>query len=122
MPVSWWQEEVASTPEEVRRRHAANKASWEQAAGQYARELDETLAFLGDGGSMPIVFIVAATLMATPAGGELGWSALVPAVFIAGLPIIDTALVLVDREEGATETLNGYGVRLLSVFRASQFS
>jgi SAM-dependent methyltransferase len=49
--VEWWEEEPATTAEEVRRRHADNKASWEQAAEVYATEHDETLAFLGDGGS-----------------------------------------------------------------------
>jgi orotate phosphoribosyltransferase len=34
---------------------------------------------------------------------------------------VDTALVLVDREEGAEEFLADKGVRLLSIFRASQF-
>lgn len=51
LPVEWWEEEPASSPEEIRLRHAANKASWEQAAGAYARELDDALAFLRDGSS-----------------------------------------------------------------------
>lgn len=63
--------------------------------------------FLGDGGSMPIGFLVAATLMATPAAGGLGWSALVPAVFIAGLPIIDTALVIVSRRRRGAAICKG---------------
>lgn len=35
--------------------------------------------------------------------------------------IADVALVLVDREEGASEFLAGHGVRLVSVFKASDF-
>ena len=34
---------------------------------------------------------------------------------------IDAALVLIDRQEGAAETLAKLGVRLMSVFKASQF-
>ena len=34
---------------------------------------------------------------------------------------VDAALVLVDRQEGASETLAKLGIRLLSVFKASQF-
>jgi len=34
---------------------------------------------------------------------------------------VDSALVLIDREEGATETLAGDGIRLLAVFRAANF-
>ena len=33
----------------------------------------------------------------------------------------DTALVLIDREEGAAETLAEHGIGLLSVFRARDF-
>ncbi len=44
----------------------------------------------------------------------------IDAVRVAGAEI-GAALVLVDREEGAKETLAKLGVRLLSVFRASQF-
>ncbi len=35
---------------------------------------------------------------------------------------VESALVLVDREEGAAASLEEHGVRLLSVFRASQFA
>ena len=35
---------------------------------------------------------------------------------------VDAALVLVDRQEGAAETLAKLGIRLLSVFKASQFT
>ena len=35
--------------------------------------------------------------------------------------VVDVALVVVDREEGAADALQRHGVRLLSVFRGSQF-
>lgn len=35
--------------------------------------------------------------------------------------VVDTALVIVDREEGAAETLQLNGMRLLSVFQAHEF-
>ena len=35
--------------------------------------------------------------------------------------IVESALVLVDREEGASELLAGHGIRLLSVFRGPDF-
>jgi orotate phosphoribosyltransferase len=35
--------------------------------------------------------------------------------------VVDTALVLVDREEGAKAFLQGHGVRLLSIFHAGEF-
>jgi UDP-GlcNAc:undecaprenyl-phosphate GlcNAc-1-phosphate transferase len=53
--------------------------------------------FLGDGGSMPLGFIVAAILMAAPSAGEPNWSALLVAGLIVGLPILDTFIVVVSR-------------------------
>ncbi|HEX3430131.1 MAG TPA: orotate phosphoribosyltransferase [Rhizomicrobium sp.] len=43
------------------------------------------------------------------------------AVARAAEAIVDAALVLIDREEGAAETLARGGIRLLSVFRARDF-
>ncbi len=34
---------------------------------------------------------------------------------------VDTAMVLIDREEGAAENLQAHGIRLLSVFRGQEF-
>jgi UDP-GlcNAc:undecaprenyl-phosphate/decaprenyl-phosphate GlcNAc-1-phosphate transferase len=53
--------------------------------------------FLGDGGSMPLGFLVAAILMASPLTGVPGWSALLVAGLIVGLPILDTLLVIASR-------------------------
>ena len=63
--------------------------------------------FLGDGGSMPIGFVVAATIMALPLGGEAGWHQLLAAVLLAGLPILDTSLVMVSRHRAGVSFLQG---------------
>ncbi|MDQ3607424.1 MAG: undecaprenyl/decaprenyl-phosphate alpha-N-acetylglucosaminyl 1-phosphate transferase, partial [Actinomycetota bacterium] len=63
--------------------------------------------FLGDGGSMPIGFVVAATIMALPFGGEAGWHRLLAAVLLAGLPILDTTLVMVSRHRARISLLQG---------------
>jgi UDP-GlcNAc:undecaprenyl-phosphate GlcNAc-1-phosphate transferase len=54
--------------------------------------------FLGDGGSMPIGFVVAATIMSLPSSGRLGWGLVPLAVVLVGLPALDTALVIVSRK------------------------
>lgn len=53
--------------------------------------------FLGDGGSMPIGFVVAALIMAMPGTGHLGWAFVPVAVVLIGLPALDTTLVVVSR-------------------------
>jgi UDP-GlcNAc:undecaprenyl-phosphate GlcNAc-1-phosphate transferase len=53
--------------------------------------------FLGDGGSVPIGFTVAATIMAMPDGWQVGWALIPLAVVLVGLPALDTALVIVSR-------------------------
>jgi UDP-GlcNAc:undecaprenyl-phosphate GlcNAc-1-phosphate transferase len=63
--------------------------------------------FLGDGGSMPIGFVVAATIMALPLGGQAGWHQLLAAVLLAGLPILDTSLVVVSRHRAGVSLLQG---------------
>ncbi len=63
--------------------------------------------FLGDGGSMPIGFVVAAAIMALPLGGEAGWHRLLAAVLLAGLPILDTSLVMVSRHRAGISLLQG---------------
>lgn len=63
--------------------------------------------FLGDGGSMPIGFVVAAVIMALPLGSELGWHHLLAGVLLAGLPILDTTLVLVSRRRAGLSFLQG---------------
>jgi UDP-GlcNAc:undecaprenyl-phosphate/decaprenyl-phosphate GlcNAc-1-phosphate transferase len=53
--------------------------------------------FLGDGGSMPIGFIIAVAIAAVPYEDARGWSTLVPASLLVGVPILDTTLVVVSR-------------------------
>jgi UDP-GlcNAc:undecaprenyl-phosphate/decaprenyl-phosphate GlcNAc-1-phosphate transferase len=71
-------------------------------AGACAGFLTHNLArpariFLGDGGSLPIGFLVAATAIVVCDGHGLGVSAVAYAALLAGLPIFDTALVVVSR-------------------------
>jgi len=53
--------------------------------------------FLGDGGSLPIGFIVAALAMNIPVDEPLGWPVLLVAALLLGLPMLDTLLVVVSR-------------------------
>jgi UDP-GlcNAc:undecaprenyl-phosphate GlcNAc-1-phosphate transferase len=53
--------------------------------------------FLGDGGSMPVGFVVAALIMAMPGARHLGWAFVPVAVVLIGLPALDTTLVVVSR-------------------------
>jgi UDP-GlcNAc:undecaprenyl-phosphate/decaprenyl-phosphate GlcNAc-1-phosphate transferase len=53
--------------------------------------------FLGDGGSMPIGFVVAALAMNIPVDEPLGWPVLLVAALLLGIPVLDTLLVVVSR-------------------------
>jgi UDP-N-acetylmuramyl pentapeptide phosphotransferase/UDP-N-acetylglucosamine-1-phosphate transferase len=53
--------------------------------------------FLGDGGSLPIGFVIGATIMALPGADPIGWPYLCAATLLIGLPVVDTALVLISR-------------------------
>jgi UDP-GlcNAc:undecaprenyl-phosphate GlcNAc-1-phosphate transferase len=53
--------------------------------------------FLGDGGSMPIGFVVAALAMSIPVDESLGWPVLLIAALLLGIPVLDTLLVVVSR-------------------------
>jgi UDP-GlcNAc:undecaprenyl-phosphate GlcNAc-1-phosphate transferase len=83
--------------------------------------------FLGDGGSVPIGFALAATIMALPGGGPLGWSLIPLAVLLVGLPALDTALVIVSRRRRGAGVFTGardhlthrLGVRLGSARRVA---
>jgi UDP-GlcNAc:undecaprenyl-phosphate GlcNAc-1-phosphate transferase len=64
--------------------------------------------FLGDGGSMPIGFVVAAVLMAVAHNvNGLGAAAVVAAAPLAGLVILDTTLVMVSRLGRGAPLLSG---------------
>ena len=62
--------------------------------------------FLGDGGSMPIGLLVACLVMAVP-DGALGWTLLLAAAPLAGLPILDTTLVVVSRLRRGAPVFSG---------------
>lgn len=63
--------------------------------------------FLGDGGSMPVGFLLAAALMVVPMGDLIGWSTLGAAALAVGLPIFDTALVVVSRRRRGAQVFSG---------------
>lgn len=63
--------------------------------------------FLGDGGSMPIGFLAAASIMALPLAGGVGWPGLLVGCLLVGLPILDTALVIVSRRRRGISILTG---------------
>jgi UDP-GlcNAc:undecaprenyl-phosphate GlcNAc-1-phosphate transferase len=63
--------------------------------------------FLGDGGSLTIGFLVAATIMALPGEGATGVPVLLAAVILAGLPVVDTALVVISRRRARVELMKG---------------
>jgi UDP-GlcNAc:undecaprenyl-phosphate GlcNAc-1-phosphate transferase len=63
--------------------------------------------FLGDGGSVPIGFVVAATIMALPGSARLGWALVPLAVVLVGLPALDTALVIVSRKRRRVSICTG---------------
>ena len=62
--------------------------------------------FLGDGGSMPIGFVLAFCVMQAPASG-LGWTALLASVPLAGVLILDTTLVVISRRRRGADILSG---------------
>lgn len=62
--------------------------------------------FLGDGGSTPIGFLIAAAAMVLPTGG-LGVAALPACIPIAGLVILDTTLVVISRRRRGKPVLSG---------------
>ena len=63
--------------------------------------------FLGDGGSMPIGFLIAAGLMAVPSTGGFGTAAVFAVVPFVGLVVLDTTLVVVSRVRRGAPVLSG---------------
>jgi len=63
--------------------------------------------FLGDGGSMPIGFLVAAMAMNIPASDELGWPLLLVGGLLLAIPVLDTTLVIVSRTRRGISLLTG---------------
>jgi UDP-GlcNAc:undecaprenyl-phosphate GlcNAc-1-phosphate transferase len=63
--------------------------------------------FLGDGGSMPLGFLLAAGLTAVPATEGFGTAAVFAVVPLVGLAVLDTTLVVVSRLRRGVGVLTG---------------
>jgi UDP-GlcNAc:undecaprenyl-phosphate/decaprenyl-phosphate GlcNAc-1-phosphate transferase len=63
--------------------------------------------FLGDGGSMPIGFAVAALVMVGAAEAVPAWQALVVGLLLVGVPALDTGLVMISRRRRGVSVLTG---------------
>lgn len=64
--------------------------------------------FLGDGGSMPLGFVLAGGVMALQTTtADLGVATLLALAPFVGLPILDTALVVISRRRGRRPLLSG---------------
>jgi UDP-GlcNAc:undecaprenyl-phosphate GlcNAc-1-phosphate transferase len=63
--------------------------------------------FLGDGGSMPLGFLLAGALMTVPMGELSGWAAVAAATLAVGLPVFDTTLVVVSRRRRGAQVFSG---------------
>ncbi len=63
--------------------------------------------FLGDGGTMPIGFIMAVAVMALPMNESVGWPVLLPAALVVGVPVFNTVLVTVSRSRRGIPFWNG---------------
>jgi UDP-GlcNAc:undecaprenyl-phosphate GlcNAc-1-phosphate transferase len=63
--------------------------------------------FLGDGGSLPLGFVVAAVVASTAHGAEPSVLGLFTGMLLVGLPAIDTCLVIVSRRRRGISILTG---------------
>ena len=63
--------------------------------------------FLGDGGSMPLGFLIAAMIAALPGTGPLGTEAILAAAAFVALPILDTTLVTFSRLRRGVPVFSG---------------
>jgi UDP-GlcNAc:undecaprenyl-phosphate GlcNAc-1-phosphate transferase len=63
--------------------------------------------FLGDGGSMPIGFLVAALAMTTGRHLQVGDAGLLAGALLVGVPILDTALVSLSRKRRGVMLVTG---------------
>jgi UDP-GlcNAc:undecaprenyl-phosphate GlcNAc-1-phosphate transferase len=63
--------------------------------------------FLGDGGSMPLGFVVAVLVMVAAGTSALAWQSLPVALLLVGVPALDTSLVIVSRRRRGVSVLAG---------------
>ncbi len=63
--------------------------------------------FLGDGGSMPLGFAVAAIAMIGVSASTAAWQSLAMGLLLVGIPALDTALVTVSRRRRGVSILTG---------------
>lgn len=63
--------------------------------------------FLGDGGSMPLGFLVACLAMVSTRAQHLGVAELFACGLLAGLPVLDTTLVVISRKRRGVSVLKG---------------
>ena len=63
--------------------------------------------FLGDGGSMPVGFAIAALVMIGASTAAAEWQALVMGLLLVGVPAFDTCLVVVSRRRRGIPLLTG---------------
>ncbi|HEX5225897.1 MAG TPA: O-antigen ligase family protein [Solirubrobacteraceae bacterium] len=63
--------------------------------------------FLGDGGSMPLGFVVAVFVMAAAGTSTAAWRSLLVALLLVGIPALDTSLVIVSRRRRGVSVLQG---------------
>ena len=63
--------------------------------------------FLGDGGSMPVGFLLAAGVTAIPQHGGFGTAAVFAVVPLVGLAVLDTTLVVVSRVRRGVSVFTG---------------
>jgi UDP-GlcNAc:undecaprenyl-phosphate GlcNAc-1-phosphate transferase len=63
--------------------------------------------FLGDGGSMPIGFAVAALAMIGLSSANAAWQSLAMGLLFVGVPALDTALVVISRSRRRISILTG---------------
>ncbi|MEA2199941.1 MAG: hypothetical protein QOI89_537 [Solirubrobacteraceae bacterium] len=63
--------------------------------------------FLGDGGSMPMGFVVSVLVMVAAGTTPVAWRSLLVALLLVGIPALDTTLVIVSRRRRGVSVLSG---------------